>query len=176
MGCLRNMKSTKLEIIKRVEEVLAIRLQGAQFHDIVQYAAEQDPPWNLSERQLWEYVHKGNELLKRQLETDRAGLINRHLAQRRTIYAKAMQGGDYRAALSALESECKLLGLPGGTETGGNTTNVNIAIVAPEHRAAKLLEVIDAELTERGTVNGNGSAHTNGNGKPHLNGEANGHP
>ncbi len=33
-------KSDAAEVAKRVEEVLRIRLDGAQFHDIVQYAAE----------------------------------------------------------------------------------------------------------------------------------------
>ena len=33
-------KSDAAEVAKRVEEVLRIRLDGAQFHDVVQYASE----------------------------------------------------------------------------------------------------------------------------------------
>jgi hypothetical protein len=47
------MKAEKAEIARRVDEVLRIIVDGAEFHDIVQYAASQDPPWDVKERQLW---------------------------------------------------------------------------------------------------------------------------
>ena len=43
-------KATKAEILERVEEVLRVRLDGAQFHDIRQYASEKQ--WGVSDRQL----------------------------------------------------------------------------------------------------------------------------
>ena len=63
------MKATKAEISRRVEEVLRLRLDGAEFHDVVQYAAEQG--WNVRERQLWNYVRASDKLLARRLEKDR---------------------------------------------------------------------------------------------------------
>ena len=53
----RPAKATNAEIALRVEEVLRIRLDGAQFHDIVQYAAEKE--WGLKERQS-RWTQRGN--------------------------------------------------------------------------------------------------------------------
>src|SRR5437773_1836066 len=43
-------KSTKTVVQRRIDEVLGIRLDGAQFHDIVRYASEKK--WGVGERQL----------------------------------------------------------------------------------------------------------------------------
>jgi hypothetical protein len=108
------MKSTNAEVQKRVEEVLQIRLLGAEFHDIQQHAAAQG--WNVKDRQLWTYIHKSDELLAQTLETNREKLLNRHIAQRRALYARAMQVSDYRTALAVLKDDAELLGL---YRTGG---------------------------------------------------------
>jgi hypothetical protein len=39
-------KSDNAEILKRVEEVLRLRIDGAQFHDIVQFGSEKG--WNVT--------------------------------------------------------------------------------------------------------------------------------
>ena len=105
------MKATKTEIQKRVEEILAIRLQGAEFTDIRQYASEQEPPWNVSDRQLWRYIQAGDRILADTIEKDRTRLFNRHIAQRRALYAKAIQAGDFRASLAIVQDEATLQGL-----------------------------------------------------------------
>jgi hypothetical protein len=64
-----------------------MRLDGAEFHDIVRYAAEQG--WNVRERQLWNYIRAADELLVGRLEKDRDKLLARHVAQRRALYAQA---------------------------------------------------------------------------------------
>ena len=43
------MKSTNLEVAKRVEEVFKLRLGGAEFADIVQYAAAPEQSWGVSD-------------------------------------------------------------------------------------------------------------------------------
>jgi hypothetical protein len=103
------MKATKATIRQRVEEVLQIRLAGAEFWNIRQYAAEKE--WHVSDRQLWRYVAQTDQLLAEQLDKDRDKILNRHVAQRRTLYARAVQTGDYRAALAVLADEAKLWGL-----------------------------------------------------------------
>jgi hypothetical protein len=102
-------KATKTEILQRVEAILRIRLDGAQFHDVVQYAAENG--WNLRSRRLRQYIRAADKLLAKRLETDREKVIALHLSARRALYARCVNAADYRTALSVLSDEAKLLGL-----------------------------------------------------------------
>jgi hypothetical protein len=99
-------KSTKTTVAKRVNEILTIRLAGAGFAEIVQYAAEKG--WGVCERQLRNYVQASDELLAADLETARPKLMAMHLAQRRLLLNKTMEVGDYAAALRVLDSAAKL--------------------------------------------------------------------
>src|SRR5262245_13651473 len=102
-------KATRAEIAARVEAVLKIRILGGDFEDLRQYASgdesEVRAPWDVSERQLWRYIAASDELLEQRAEGDRKRLVRRHLAQRRAIYARAMEAGDWRAALAVLRDE-----------------------------------------------------------------------
>src|SRR5262249_11963027 len=113
------MKATNAIIGQRVEEIHAIRLDGAQFVDIRQYAAEKcaagEPPWAEekdspppSERTLWRYLARTDQLIAQSCQEGRRKLFRRHLAQRRNLYAKALSQGDVRAALSCLRDEAEL--------------------------------------------------------------------
>jgi len=102
-------KADNATIAQRIEEVLRIRLDGAQMHDIVQYAAEKQ--WGVSERQLWNYVQRADALLVERMDKDRDKVIARHLSQRQALYARAVNAADLRTALSVLDSEAKLRGL-----------------------------------------------------------------
>jgi hypothetical protein len=103
------MKATRAQVRQRVEEVLRIRLDGAEMHDIVQYAAEKG--WGVGERQLWNYVRATDQLLAERLEKDRDKLLARHVAQRRALYARALNAADYRTALAVAKDEAELQGL-----------------------------------------------------------------
>jgi hypothetical protein len=102
-------KSDKTEILKRVEEVLRVRLDGAQFHDIVQYGSEKG--WGVTDRQIRKYIARADALLVERQDTSRKKVIARHLAQRMALYARALNGADYRTALAILADEAKLRGL-----------------------------------------------------------------
>jgi hypothetical protein len=115
-------KATKAAVAQRVEEVLRIRLDGAQFWDVREYArekeAEEGSAWQLSEGskplsdgQLWRYIAAADKLIAESCRASRKKLLRRHLAQRRNLYAKALAQGDVRAALACLDSEAKLTGL-----------------------------------------------------------------
>ena len=110
-------KASKAEVAKRVEEILAIRLDGAQRHDILRYAAEKG--WDVNERQIENYIHKADNLLIEQQEKNRKRLLGLHRAKRGALFARAVNAGDHGTALRVLDSECKLLGLfpePGAKE------------------------------------------------------------
>ena len=116
------MKATKAIVQQRVEEVLRIRLDGAEFWDVREYAREKQQQegsaWHLqpsdkplSDGQLWRYIGMADKLIAESCRASRKKLLRRHLAQRRNLYAKAVSAGDYRAALAAARDEAELLGL-----------------------------------------------------------------
>ena len=100
------MKATKAVVAKRVEEIVQIRLSGAEFADIREYARENG--WNVSDSQLWRYIRASDDLLAEGFERDRDKLFVRHVAQRRALYARAMQIGDYRMALAVVKDAQEL--------------------------------------------------------------------
>jgi hypothetical protein len=115
-------KATKAIVAQRVEEVLRIRLDGAEFHDVREYAREkerepgsawelQDGAKPLSDQQLWRYVARSDQLIADNFRSSRKKTLRRHLAQRRNLYAKAVSQGDIRAALAVLQDEAQLEGL-----------------------------------------------------------------
>jgi len=116
------MKPTQATIRQRVEELLAIRLDGAQFVDVRQYVAEKEaagePPWSIpeggkpvSERTLWRYLARTDQLIAESCREGGKKLLRRHVAQRKNLFAKAVSQGDVRAALSVLKDEAELRGL-----------------------------------------------------------------
>jgi hypothetical protein len=113
------MKSNQATVRQRVEEILSLRLLGAEFPDIRQYASQKE--WNVTDRQLWRYIHAGDDFLAQTLEQDHAKLVNRHIAQRRALYARAAAVSDYRTCLAILRDEAELLSLypPKRTEVSG---------------------------------------------------------
>lgn len=145
---MRKRQPTKATIARRVEEVLRIRLDGAEFWDVREYArekeAEEGSAWHLAEGekplsdgQLRRYVSRVDRMIAESCRASRRKLLRRHLAQRRNLYAKAVAQGDIRVALSVLADEAKLLGLyapvktaltnPEGTKEYGALTDAERA-------------------------------------------------
>ena len=102
-------KSDNTELLKRVEAVLRIRLDGAQFHDIREYAVEM--AWGVSDTQLRRYVQKADARLVERQDKSRKQLVARRLAQRDALFARCVNAADYRTALAILDSADKLRGL-----------------------------------------------------------------
>ena len=100
-------KAESAEVARRVEEVLRIRLDGAQYHDVVQYAAEKG--WDLRERQLREYMRRADDLLVERQERSRRRLLARHIAQREALFARAVNAADLRTALAIADSRRRRL-------------------------------------------------------------------
>jgi hypothetical protein len=116
------MKATNPQVHQRIEEVLRIRLDGAEFWDVREYVREKEQvegsAWQLpagrkplSDATLWRYIGKADRLIAESCRSSRKKLLRRHLAQRRNLFAKALSAGDYRAALAAARDEAELQGL-----------------------------------------------------------------
>jgi hypothetical protein len=105
------MKSSKTEVLKRVEKVFELRLGGAEYADIVQYASAPEQSWGVSGRQIWNYIAAADKLIKQRFDAKAEHLLARHLLQRRTLYAHSMGARDFRTALAVLQDEAKLEGL-----------------------------------------------------------------
>ena len=102
-------KANKAEVAKRIEEVLAIRLDGAARHNIRQYASEKG--WEISDRQIDRYIRTADQQLAAALEKKRKLVVGLHLARRESLYARAINAGDFRTALAIIADIAKLQGL-----------------------------------------------------------------
>jgi hypothetical protein len=118
------MRATNPILRQRIEDVLRIRLDGAEGWDVRRYVAEQEaagePPWTipeggkpLSERQIRNYVAAADRLMDESCRQSRKKVLRRHLAQRRALYARALNKGDERTALAVLRDLAELQGLYG---------------------------------------------------------------
>jgi hypothetical protein len=146
------MKATKAQVQMRVEEVLTIRLDGAEFWHVREYAREKEKKegsaWHLAEGQnplsdgqLWRYIGKADKMIAESCRASRKKLLRRHLAQRRNLYGKAVNQGDLRTALAVVKDEAELLNLYPTKES-----NVSLTTNLPEpfnngERLARILEI-----------------------------------
>jgi hypothetical protein len=105
------MKATNAVVMQRVEAVLRVRIDGAQFHDIRDYANAPEQNWNVSDSQLRRYIQASDKLLAERLEKDRDKQFARHVAQRQALYARAVNAADFRTALAVAKDEAELQGL-----------------------------------------------------------------
>jgi hypothetical protein len=153
------MKSTKAEVFKRVEEVFKLRLGGAEFADIREYATAPERSWNVSDSQLWRYIAAADRLVQERFDARAGHLLARHLLQRRTLYAHALGAGDFRTALAVLQDEAKLEGLYPATRTeltGGGGTPLTLEIkeeVVGRPAPAALTGIAEEVVPHDGTGN-----------------------
>jgi hypothetical protein len=116
------MRATTETIRARVNDIIRILLDGAQPWDCTSYVSEReatgDAPWAvpeggkpLSSRQIRRYVEGAEREIGASCRTQTKKLLRRHLAQRRSLYARAVNKGDERTALAVLRDEAELLGL-----------------------------------------------------------------
>jgi hypothetical protein len=166
------MKSTKVVVAQRVNEVLKLRLGGAEFLDIREYAAAPEQAWGVSDTQLWRYIREADALCKEHFDAKAEHLLNRHLLQRRTLYAHAMGAGDFRTALAVLQDEAKLEGLYPATRTeltgkdGGTVVLHVVEEVVGRGAPAALPGIVEEVVTHDGTRNATPAAAAAPDGPP----------
>jgi hypothetical protein len=122
------MKASKATVRQRVDDILRVILDGAEPWQIRPYVAEQEQagaaPWTvpdggkpLSRRQIRRYISWAERLMAASSRTDREKLLRKHEAQRRNLFARALNKGDERTALSVLKDLAELQGLYGDETT-----------------------------------------------------------
>jgi len=129
-------KSTNAVISQRVEEILRLRIDGANFADIRDYADAPERAWGISDSQIKRYIQKSDELLRERTERGRGKITRIHLARRETLFARAVQSADLRTALAVLYSDAKLRGLFDDTKKLEHLAATLLAKVADLEAAA----------------------------------------
>ena len=111
-------KTTEAQVRQRVEELLRIRLDGAELWDCREYVREKvaakDPIWGeklLSDSQIYRYLARVDSQIAQACREKRPKLLRLHLAKRRSLYARAVNVGDLRTALAVLRDEAELAAL-----------------------------------------------------------------
>jgi hypothetical protein len=101
-------RSTDAEFRRRVLAVFGLRIGGAEFEDLRQYASAPEQSWGVSDRQLWRYIRAADAICKEHFDAQADHLLARHLLQRRQLFAHCMSAGDFRTALAVLKDEAEL--------------------------------------------------------------------
>lgn len=126
-------RSTEAEVSQRVEAILRLRIDGAAFADLREFAGEQG--WGVSDSMLRKYIEKANKLLKERTERSRSHTLRLHRARREALYARALQAADFRTALAVLDSDAKLIGLfPDGKTGDAKPSEVPLVEITTDDR------------------------------------------
>lgn len=149
-------RATKAELRARVEDVLYARLNGAEFFDLRAFAKEKG--WKVSDRQLWRYVEAADRLIEESLEKDREKVLRRHIAQRRALFARAINDGDVRTALAVAKDEAELEALYPAkrAEPAGKDGAQALEAMTDDERAAAIRSI----LSRYGITFGGGTGGT----------------
>src|SRR5215831_3327842 len=107
-------RADKLRMEQRLDDIVRIRLDGAQWWDVREFVSEKEREqgscWELkqggkplSERHLRNYVRKADAVIIASVKEKRPQAIRRHLARREHMYGAAMNAGDIRTALAVAQ-------------------------------------------------------------------------
>lgn len=114
-------KATEPVIAARIQEILQIRLDGAETWDCMSYVAEKQQedvfPWRMgkrtqpiSERQIRRYIQQADAKIVAETMTLDPDAFRRHVAKVKAIHARAVNSGDLSNARGALNDVAELLG------------------------------------------------------------------
>jgi hypothetical protein len=94
-------KSTRREIHARIEQVVELRLGGAELAQVVHYANQN--AWSVGTRMCQKYIAAADLRIAGQAEKDRARLIALHVARRMNVFRRAMDRDDLKVAMAVLK-------------------------------------------------------------------------
>lgn len=102
------MKSDKSTVLKRIDHISSMLINGHSRDNIVRYCSEK---WRIKERQSDKYIAKARALItesiKREVNYDYSKAIRRY----EELYKLTIQNKDYRTALSINKEITNLQGL-----------------------------------------------------------------
>ena len=139
-------KASRAEVAARVAEVLRIRLDGAAFHQVVEFSMASG--WNVSERQCGRYLEKADELLAARQTKNRSRIINLHTARCEALFARAVDGADYRTALAVLSEMAKVQRLYEPERTNGSADGSRLTLEEAKEAARQAIAELPKPLTE----------------------------
>lgn len=101
-------KSTKLEVLHRVNSVYKLLAEGQSRTQVLQFCSEK---WGVGERQGEIYLARAREKLTDDCEMERPAWIAEALQRLRTIEQKAMAKNQPASAINAITLQAKLIGI-----------------------------------------------------------------
>jgi hypothetical protein len=157
------MKATTTLEEQRIREVLQIRLDGAEEWDVVAHVADKEKageePWTvtadpLNEEQIVDLISEADKRIAASRPAEESA-VARHLAMRGSLYARAIQAGEIRAALAILADIAKIEEVypakakaSAAPPAGDGMTWILIGIPAPRYR--EIAEEIELLATVEG--------------------------
>jgi len=105
----RRRRATRREVCERLTIVYKLVLLGAEHQDLCEHAREAQ--WGIGPAQVRRYQAHALKKMARMQEKNRDKNFARHVQQRRALYARAMEAGDWRTALAIARDEAELLKL-----------------------------------------------------------------
>lgn len=149
----KSQKTIQTKVRNRVEDVLKIILLGGEIHDLREWALENK--WRVCDGTLYRYQAKALDLCRERIEKDHDKLFARHLMQRRTLYARAMEVADLRTALAVVKDEAELQGMYPTAKhehagpDGGPIQHDHAHSLTDADRASRITAIIDRARARR---------------------------
>lgn len=104
------MKSNKVEIKQRVLVIYKMLINGANTHEILQYASDKTD-WNVSERSVYSYINKANKLFEKTADAKQNIELGKALNRYNNLYSLALREKDYKTCAQIQDKLSELMGL-----------------------------------------------------------------
>jgi hypothetical protein len=102
-------KATRAEIISRIEQVVELRLGGAEQAQVVEYGNARE--WSVGPRMIRKYIAAADKKIGKQAEQNRSRNIGLHIGRRMNVLRRAMANDDLKTALAVLKDLAALQAL-----------------------------------------------------------------
>jgi hypothetical protein len=115
-------KSCQNIVNERIAKISELMIEGKSRQNILQFNSEN---WNLSERQIDNYIGKATAIIKQELIKDSEFSLSKAIKRFEYIYQRAIETKDYRLAMQTNKEICTVQGLTKiEIEHSGNITFV----------------------------------------------------
>lgn len=112
-------KITNAELDERVSIIFELLCKGVTSHEIFQYVSK-NYEWNVSERQLYNYLGKANEKFKELSEKHKDIEFGKSVTRLNLLFYRSLKIQDYKTCLQIQKEIGLLFGLNEPTKTENN--------------------------------------------------------